>query len=893
MAIGDDFTIYYDASKRIRHTSGTTVYSVNALLTWLMDIFDESLQMDNDVPMEGKTPSAYVIGSIEASSDQPWFIDDESIKYLKEGAIETAGWGSFKVHVLLVDGQTTQAQASDLGKIVSDDGTPVGPLVHFETISGTEQKWWIRDTRGTPAVIGDGSTMTIAASSADGSADGVSLSGENLYSNAYTIAGLLADDPSPQVYLYQDGDPIAEWSDLGNWDRGDIDVLIKVKEAGTLIDSGLTTWFARQGHDSFAEWEIDLSAGGRNPIALNTSTDINNTTPEYYVFYDAGNGTDFQVGEIINDDNGDWTAEVAYFDEWSAGVGMLGLTGFSGTIADGDTFSGITSGGTGTINGSGTGVLGTAFLFYDTESGGPFTPGNVLEYSASPGTKARRRIIGLQDDGLTGKLLLDLNTGITGSNRNNYYMNFEDDIAITDGSASAVSDVASGYGNGVAGFDDVTIAFVNGTANHGGTSGGPFIEYERVTFSGGSGIVLYDSGSQLTLANMTITAINGLTITGDISGANCVASQDLQTAHTMNRNFTQQTAYPYDVHIEGGDIYNAGRPIQEIFEYCKFVLEWDSLFQLYTVVSGVITQLNGEEYRRAYDAYDYLPEAPLGTFAGGIMFTGYGVWVEGMDSDDAENILVKDSNGDTHSPPTQATMKVTNLLSGDRVLVCIRDNGKINKAQYNSHDTLNVAGDTIFEIEEDIAQDTPDSGILRVVDDDGVAQFPEQRYRFSSWAGKIFTLTTGIAGAATPGSSGDILVYATGGFNGLSLGDTIRNTSDGSVGYVYQIDSDTQLRAKLFGGANDDFENGDNFQINYLGYTYDDGDTCYVPMIDETASGVSAEVTLLFDVARNVLIRVRRYQGAGDSIVPYEATGEFTSGGLTANTIRADDDIVS
>ena len=40
MGIGDEFSIDY-ANRRIYHSSGATVYTVNALYSWLMDTFDE------------------------------------------------------------------------------------------------------------------------------------------------------------------------------------------------------------------------------------------------------------------------------------------------------------------------------------------------------------------------------------------------------------------------------------------------------------------------------------------------------------------------------------------------------------------------------------------------------------------------------------------------------------------------------------------------------------------------------------------------------------------------------------------------------------------------------------------------------------------------------------
>ncbi len=58
MAIGDDWTINY-GTKEISHTSGSTVYTVNEMYSWLQDTFDELAQLDDDVPMSAQTPTQY------------------------------------------------------------------------------------------------------------------------------------------------------------------------------------------------------------------------------------------------------------------------------------------------------------------------------------------------------------------------------------------------------------------------------------------------------------------------------------------------------------------------------------------------------------------------------------------------------------------------------------------------------------------------------------------------------------------------------------------------------------------------------------------------------------------------------------------------------------------
>lgn len=80
MAIQDDFTLNYSA-KTISHTSGSTRYTVNALYSWLMDLFDDQTQMDDTVPMSAQTPTEYTLIN-------GWtFGSDSDVGYLYGGSI--------------------------------------------------------------------------------------------------------------------------------------------------------------------------------------------------------------------------------------------------------------------------------------------------------------------------------------------------------------------------------------------------------------------------------------------------------------------------------------------------------------------------------------------------------------------------------------------------------------------------------------------------------------------------------------------------------------------------------------------------------------------------------------------------------------------------------------
>ncbi len=68
----------------------------------------------------------------------------------------------------------------------------------------------------------------------------------------------------------------------------------------------------------------------------------------------------------------------------------------------------------------------------------------------------------------------------------------------------------------------------------------------------------------------------------------------------------------------------------------------------------------------------------------------------------------------------------------------------VNETYFTSHATNNGSGSTAFEVQEDIPNDTPTSGILRIVMN-GDASLNERKI-YNSWTGKIFTLATAHAG---------------------------------------------------------------------------------------------------------------------------------------------------
>jgi len=258
MPISSD-TAVDTVNKVIRRSAGptSTVYSVNALYSYLMDYFDELALMDDQVPMSAQTPTSYTMIN-------GWYIQEELTQFLDGGAIQTSGYDSV-IQVLTLDGSYTPAITTDLGKQVNDDAAPVGALLDYDN---TTQKWWVRSA----STIANNSAMTIASGAGVGDAAADSLTGETVFANPYTLGAL---EGTPAIYLYQDGSPITSW-----WASGHFDILVKVSEADVDIDSKNVTVTARTWTDTYSTFEITLTTAGQNAVPLGTQDDLNNTSTE-------------------------------------------------------------------------------------------------------------------------------------------------------------------------------------------------------------------------------------------------------------------------------------------------------------------------------------------------------------------------------------------------------------------------------------------------------------------------------------------------------------------------------------------------------------------------------------------------------------------------------------
>lgn len=263
MAIGDDIDID-DINKIIKRDSGagTTVYTVNELYSYIMDTFDELAQMDDEIPMSAQTPTSYTMTN-------GWYIQEELTQYLKGGAIQTSGYTD-EIRTLICGSPSwVSFVAGDVGLTLTGGTTSdTGTILDYDNAA---YKIWVRMDDAEDLFDDPAEDYTCTGTGA-GLSTAVSTTGEHIFANPYTLGTL---EGTPQLYVFQDGERLAEW-----WGTGHFDVLIKVTESDVDIDSKKITVFGRNWTDLYTHFEITLTTAGQNAVPLGSSDDLNNQTAE-------------------------------------------------------------------------------------------------------------------------------------------------------------------------------------------------------------------------------------------------------------------------------------------------------------------------------------------------------------------------------------------------------------------------------------------------------------------------------------------------------------------------------------------------------------------------------------------------------------------------------------
>jgi len=178
----------------------------------------------------------------------------------------------------------------------------------------------------------------------------------------------------------------------------------------------------------------------------------------------------------------------------------------------------------------------------------------------------------------------------------------------------------------------------------------------------------------------------------------------------------------------------------------------------------------------------------VGVSTGSSIIGAYGVGIEYSDLTNADKLF--DLTNTQYQPPNNVTNTVAGLVSGeDRVLVAPWDgsttdnngNPAIEKDQLSLNTSLTTDNITSVVVTAAIPSDTPNSGYIRVTDDDGF----ERRLHYSSYTGSTFTIDT------TDGNEDFGTVNATAGNNVyITYIDELASGTTASYTAVYSSDRD-------------------------------------------------------------------------------------------------------
>ena len=329
MPISSDFTID-PVNLRITHTSGTTVYTVNALYSYLESTFSGVSYIQYEPPMSASTPTNYTMIN-------GWFIDEVSLQFLQTGGIATLGYNT-AIYTLTFGATYTNAVSGDITKTVTD-GTHTATLLAY---NNTTKLWQVRAISGVLSV----GAVTITGGTGAGTTTAVAT-GESLFSNLYTLGSPL--QTGTQLYISQGTNTLI----TSYWPTGHVDLVLPVQRAGTLLNSGNVTVYAREFANTYNYYTVSLSSGGRTPVPISTSVDSSVTDSQATIAAFSGFTLTYgTVSENLNNGNGAKNYDlvincggnsVFHLYEWLQYITVRGTTSTTNTNGtQGQLFLGLT-----------------------------------------------------------------------------------------------------------------------------------------------------------------------------------------------------------------------------------------------------------------------------------------------------------------------------------------------------------------------------------------------------------------------------------------------------------------------------------------------------------------------------------------------------------------------
>ena len=314
MAFADDVVV--NLSNQVIDWSATaagTFYSAQTAYSYFQDAFDElggtaiSGALAYPVPMSAATPQ-------DVTVKDGWYMTQGSYKRTSGGSIQTDGYDSQIYLLTLASSGYTNAVSGDIYRVVTGGtSSATGVLLDYDN---TQRKWWVRLTSGT---FQNNEALTIGSGTGAGTTEssGGVLTGEEGFANAFGLGDV---NHWEATYFGQDGtvyDLVTNgW--YASAPSSAPDILIKIREAGTTIASGVVLFYNRCNRDlansidssttgdTYDFFSVDLSNFGRNPVPLNTRVDLDDTLTNA----EAEDYTDGTTASITVATSGPYTVDI-------------------------------------------------------------------------------------------------------------------------------------------------------------------------------------------------------------------------------------------------------------------------------------------------------------------------------------------------------------------------------------------------------------------------------------------------------------------------------------------------------------------------------------------------------------------------------------------------------
>lgn len=237
-----------------------------------------------------------------------------------------------------------------------------------------------------------------------------------------------------QIQIIQDGAVLSDdwWNFGGAGLNADSDqgishrFMLKTRDYGVDIDGRRIIGTSRTFGNIYSEFKINGTARGNNVLALTESDDLNNETAAGTVatWTTITNTEGLRLLDVDNDGS-----DEEYYSEWDRDTYTINqfyermkwltrdassstLNGLNGELFRGITHSFAYDGETGGAPATNDEYAWGTEIAYDAESGGPFQVGEAIhEVSTGDSPAWKGRILALDDNGTTGTLIVDVETG--------------------------------------------------------------------------------------------------------------------------------------------------------------------------------------------------------------------------------------------------------------------------------------------------------------------------------------------------------------------------------------------------------------------------------------------------------------------------------------------------